>query len=226
MAQDKRQVDPKFRPEDEIDELFASANPNPNRIGCPTLPELKELAKRARPIDEPLYSHLTECSPCYQQFRALQAPTHKSSSWRTYAAIAAVLACFAVGLALWRQPEAIKTPDRPEVAQMARAEFDLRGYSPIRSDNENSALAPLRMNRSEMLAELILPVGLEAGVYEVRLLDTGLQSKVQTTGNAEIRNGQNRLSVRLDLRALPPGTYELRLRRDGESWKLFPTRVE
>lgn len=96
----------------------------------------------------------------------------------------------------------------------------------MRSDNENSPLPPLRMNRSEVSAELILPVGLEAGVYEVRLLDASLQSKVQTTGTAEIRNGQNRLHVRLDLRALLPGTYELRLRRDGESWKLFPARVD
>jgi len=35
---DERQAgkSPEFTPEDEIDELFARANANPTRVGCPT----------------------------------------------------------------------------------------------------------------------------------------------------------------------------------------------
>jgi hypothetical protein len=63
---------PTFRPEDEFDELFAHGNPNPDRIGCPTRDVLEALSKRERPIEDPAYQHVANCSPCYCEFRALQ----------------------------------------------------------------------------------------------------------------------------------------------------------
>lgn len=56
-----------------IDEVFGSANPNPERIGCLSQDELKALAERRLPIGAPEYEHLTKCSPCYREFRSLQA---------------------------------------------------------------------------------------------------------------------------------------------------------
>lgn len=55
-----------------IDEVFATANPNPDRVGCPTSDVLTELATRQRTIGDPAYAHLTRCSPCYREFRELQ----------------------------------------------------------------------------------------------------------------------------------------------------------
>lgn len=57
----------------EIDEVFGTANPNPGRVGCPTVEELKDLAQRRLPLGAPGYEHLTKCSPCYREFRAIQA---------------------------------------------------------------------------------------------------------------------------------------------------------
>jgi hypothetical protein len=61
-----------FRAEDEIDIVFGFANPNPDRTGCCSEAELVELANRRRSMDDPGYSHVGHCSPCYRTVRALQ----------------------------------------------------------------------------------------------------------------------------------------------------------
>lgn len=61
-----------FKSEDEIDEVFAGANPNPARIGCPPRDVLTAIARKELPIDDPAHDHLANCSPCYREFRALQ----------------------------------------------------------------------------------------------------------------------------------------------------------
>jgi hypothetical protein len=61
-----------FRPAGEIDLVFGFGNPNPNRIGCCSEAELVELANRRRPMNDPGYSHVGQCSPCYRRVRALQ----------------------------------------------------------------------------------------------------------------------------------------------------------
>ena len=62
----------RLRRPDEIDEVFGRANPNPERIGCPSHDVLVALARRERPISDRAYDHLTECSPCYVEVRALK----------------------------------------------------------------------------------------------------------------------------------------------------------
>jgi hypothetical protein len=58
--------------DDLIDELFSQGNPNPTRVGCPSRDVLIELAYRMRPIDDPGYDHLSHCSPCWVEVRAIQ----------------------------------------------------------------------------------------------------------------------------------------------------------
>jgi len=61
-----------FRAEDEIDIVFGFAHPNPSRSWCCSEAELVELTNRRRPISDPRYSHVGQCSPCYRRVRALQ----------------------------------------------------------------------------------------------------------------------------------------------------------
>ena len=61
-----------FRAEDEIDIVFGFAHPNLSRIGCCSEAELVELAHRRRPMDDPGYTHVGQCSPCYRRLRAIQ----------------------------------------------------------------------------------------------------------------------------------------------------------
>jgi len=58
--------------ENEIDEVLSRANPNPERIGCPSRETLIGLARREQPINDPAYEHLLKCSPCYRQFTTLR----------------------------------------------------------------------------------------------------------------------------------------------------------
>ena len=59
MARDNRERETAaFRPEDEIDEVFARANPNPARTGCPGKDVLRSAARKALPIDHPVFEHL------------------------------------------------------------------------------------------------------------------------------------------------------------------------
>ena len=99
MARNKRDDDHSvFRPEDEIDELFGGANPNPERIGCPGGDVLLAAARKALPMEHAVYDHLTECSECYREFRKFQGRPNRRKSWvYTAAGIAAVVAMAVIG---------------------------------------------------------------------------------------------------------------------------------
>jgi hypothetical protein len=58
--------------DDEMDEVFSRANPNPQRIGCPPRETLIALARKEKGLGDPAYEHLTQCSPCYLEFRDIQ----------------------------------------------------------------------------------------------------------------------------------------------------------
>lgn len=68
---------------DDLDAVFAIANPNPRRHGCPTRETVKMLAARALAIDHSGYKHLAECSPCFGEFLAFQAALPITTACRT-----------------------------------------------------------------------------------------------------------------------------------------------
>ena len=55
---------------DDIDEVLSWANPNPERIGCPSHETLIAFARREQPIGDSAYEHILKCSPCYRDFVA------------------------------------------------------------------------------------------------------------------------------------------------------------
>jgi hypothetical protein len=46
------------------------------------------------------------------------------------------------------------------------------------------------------------------------------------SGQAVIRNYITTLQTALDLRSLPPGAYQLALRRQGDEWRMFPAGLK
>jgi hypothetical protein len=82
-----------------LDAFFAELQPNPDRVGCPPRPVLIELAQRTRPLTDPWWDHLMECSPCRIDVRELGRAfpaTPKRLTWRGRRAVGALLV--AVGL--------------------------------------------------------------------------------------------------------------------------------
>lgn len=55
-----------------IDLFFLTANPNPERTGCPGWAIINQIADKTLPVGHPARLHLADCSPCYQDFQYLE----------------------------------------------------------------------------------------------------------------------------------------------------------
>lgn len=224
-----------FRTEDDIDTVLGYANPNPERLGCPSRDVLTELAGRQRAIGDPGYEHIVNCSPCYREFRSLQqagslAPllSRRRAWWLSTAAAALVLA--AVGawylVAASHQNSAREHSDVGLKAVELPANVDLRKYTVTRSEQAGTERQAVALPRGNVRMTIFLPVGSQPGAYEVQLLDADLRSRAEASGRAEIRDYITTLEALMDVHLLTPGTYQLAVRRVGEEWQLFPARVE
>jgi hypothetical protein len=222
----------RFQIENEMDLLLGRAHPNPTREGCPPRELLVSLSRRELPIGDPAYDHLSKCSPCYQEVRALQqadAATLTAAATRRrlmYLGAAAVLVLTIAGswLALRQSGEpAISTPAADDAARQV-ASLDLRPLAITRSENAKSA-KPLEVPRGRVNATILLPVGSASGLYEIRILDRDLRVRASATGSAEIRNYITTLEAAIDTSSLDLGDYQLTLRREGGEWQMFPLQL-
>ena len=71
-----------FKPACERDCLLAEIHPNPARSGCPGPWFVWAMAMRQLHNGHPAYSHLTECSPCYREYRGIQQTESFLWTWR------------------------------------------------------------------------------------------------------------------------------------------------
>ena len=223
MARNKRDHDHSaFRPEDEIDELFGGANPNPERVGCPGEDLLRAAARKALPMEHAVYDHLTECSECYREFRLFQ--TQHSSRPRAYAmgAIAAALLVAVVGGSY-----AMRNFGSGAWGDATQAlVLDYQRETATRSEAGDPSRKVNSLTRSKVDATILAPTASEPGKYEIRVVDaSGRVWRSETTEGA-MDNSALRLKVRLDLRSVPRGRYSLEIRRVGEDWDPHPVSIE
>lgn len=231
MTNDGQRSDPlRFQIENEMDLLLGRAHPNPARDGCPPREMLVSLSRRELPIGDPAYDHLSKCSPCYQEFRALQQAEAAGRTaaarrkWIGYAAAAVLLLAIAgTWFTLGRNSRQISAPTADEAGPQV-ANVDLRPLAVTRSEEQKDA-KPLEVPRGRVNATILLPVGSSPGDYEVRILDRDLRVGASTTGSAEIRNYITTLEAAIDTSGLEAGDYQLTLRREGGEWQMFPLRI-
>lgn len=231
MTNPPRHSDPSgFRSDDEFDEVFAYGNPNPGRVGCPSREVLIALSRRDRPIGDPGYEHIVNCSPCYREFRTFQrAKTALMRARRRSLVSAAAMVLIAAGGA-WvfisrdqngaPQNETTSGTHRPEL----HSKVDLRKYSVMRGE-QHAEKPPVSLAQSPLRLTVLLPVGSEPGSYEVQLVDAEQRALAHGSGHAEIRDYVTTLEATLDLGAVPAGAYQLAIRRQSEDWRLFPAAV-
>lgn len=219
----------------DIDEVFSRANPNPDRIGCPLRDTLIRLARRQQPIGDPAYEHLAKCSPCYREFRELQQASTVSTirsrrgsrAWMPAAAAALVVVAGATwwltrGESNRAAPPAASSPATTSL----RAELDLRKFAVLRSEQATERPDPVVVPTGIVELTLLLPVGSEPGPYDIQVLDADLKSLSTAHSVAEIQDFVTTLRATLDLRTVPPGAYQLAVRRQGDDWRMFPARIK
>jgi hypothetical protein len=220
MPSDRRQPPAQLAHPSELDELFGRGYPNPDRVGCPSREELVALARRERPIADPAYNHIKECSPCYLEGRAIQeadAFQHRRHMLRW--AAAAVLA-LGVGTGAWM----FRGGGAPHVE--IQAHLDLRPYAILRGESQTAERSALQLPRARVQLTLLLPTGSQPGPYEVEIRETGGVSTQSARGNADLRNQVTTLDVSVSTQSLPSGTYQLAVRHVGDQWQQFPLRIE
>jgi hypothetical protein len=221
MADEQARASSEFKPEDEIDELFARANANPARTGCPPRDVLLALARKQRPIGDAAYEHLAKCSPCYLEMRQTQQRDRDRRRTRAIwiGAAAAAILFVAVGIAWLRLGGS--GAQRPEI----QAALDLRPYATTRGVGQPSDLPPLSLPRRRTTLTLLLPTGSESGPYEVQILDSNLTSRATAVGSATLENHVTTLRVSIDAASLA-GRYQLAVRHTGDQWQMFPLTVK
>ena len=207
--------------------LLAGRFANPSREGCPEDELLKRMGSKQGilPIGHPTHVHVMQCSPCYQRLENYRS-NHRRR--RAFATAAAVLLVLSVGYGAYRQWPWARTQVTRNQPAITQAVVDLRPYTVERSDRPASnapAPQPLRLPGSRVQAVIYLPVGVEPGPYELRILDSELKTRVNTTGVAKLENFQTTIQTTMDLQALPPGKYTLAMRRTGDDWRQYPLLI-
>jgi hypothetical protein len=97
---------------DPIDKLRRTAYPNPERIGCPDSSIFEALRLRKIAFDDPVWTHIEHCSPCYCQFseirEALFKEERKNDSRRAIRAGLVIVVLIALGASfyVWRRSRA------------------------------------------------------------------------------------------------------------------------
>jgi len=126
----------------------------------------------------------------------------------------------------------IKTAPTPPVPlpepKYEVALLDLRKASATRSIDTAGAPSdamPIEIRRGLLALLVQLPIGSDAGPYEVQIRD-GKQQPVRTArGEAVIEDGITKLSINVDVRSLRPGEYEFAWRQADFSWRHFPVSI-
>lgn len=216
---------------DPVDETLARANPNSERAGCPDKGVLRDLAARMLPMDDPAYKHLTKCSPCYVEVRKMQNElAARQPPSRAWAAIAAATILTFGGYLWFSRPQRTSSPalarNDAATAPIQATRLDLRPYAVERSDQNRPDHASSTLRRVRQRLEITLPVGSPAGKYDLTILSPQGSVIQRASAEAAIADGLTTMKVTLDLAGVPPGTFGLALRHEGDGWRTYPARVE
>lgn len=209
-------------------QYVSSAYPNPDRIGCPERGSIEILARRGRPPSAEEIEHITTCSPCFIEYSAVRLAWKRRRLLRMAASIAAVLLVAAVSL-VFISSRNHTTSKAPVATAEATSDVDMRPFSPIRGESDNSQQAEKYaaiLSRKRSRLNVILPVGAEEGIYEVRFMDKDLQSVIASgKAPAAFVDHLVRLTIAFDLTEVAPGAYVVALRRDDGGWMTSPVLI-
>ena len=208
-----------------LESVVLTAFPNPERKDCPGRETLRAIARKRLPMRDPVGDHVARCSPCFRELQEIRSEVrHKYVLWSVATATASILivavVLASVGFLSRAGGSSIPTPiqQAPQIAIL-----DLRNFSVVRSQSPSStAIEPLQLSRTALDLTIQLPVGAEAGPYELRIGKDERNPLVTAKGEARIENYVTTLRVRIDTSNIPPGDYQLGVRHADFNWRSYP----
>jgi len=223
-----------------------TAFPNPTREGWPNSSTLRAMAYRDRRLtlkDLPV-SHVVTCSPCFREYATLRRMSVLTRGIQVTAASVVVLAVlFAAGRFVWNytrgrgepsisqerragpQPRAT-TPQTPASITPLATTVDLASFSPTRGEEAKGSLNKIHLPPKLLRVSFLMPVGMEPGEYALRVKDSAGIVLKETHLLGMLNNGVTSVEVELDFSAVSQGSFSLRIRPPGLSWRTFPVLVE
>lgn len=201
--------------------------PNPERKGCPGDTVVREVAGRREIVEDDAWQHITHCSPCYATFLESKDEFRAIRRRRGLGIILTGVAFVALasGLAVYEWKHRGEPTSIPSGEMYEAASLDLRDRSSQRgAEAQPATLAALFLPRKKLDLAISLPFGSEPGPYEVRIRNAG-QEIVTASGNAEVKQGDTELRVKLDLSGFAPGVYAVAIRQPSSSWVESPVTL-
>lgn len=209
-----------------IEAILLTAFPNPERIGCPPSDVLKAMANQEIGRDNPVWSHIWKCSPCFRDFKVfrdarvakVEREYERKRTRRNLLKTAGVVVVSSAA-AYFAAVEFRAKSKQPITVTINLTEADVtRG-----ADQEQTPVA--RMPRQLDEVHVLLPRLSPPGRYVVAILESQLENTAVALGSANTRsaNGGPMLIVTLDLSEVRPGQYFLGTRRDNDGHQEAPS---
>jgi hypothetical protein len=207
--------------------------PNPSREGCPSPASLRAMAYRDRRLtlkDLPA-SHVVTCSPCFQQYSQFRRTARVVRGIRITVAALAVAAMIVLAIRFTLshtrsvEQRAI-TPRQAAPAAPVPFRVDLASFSPTRGGAGNDSERKVHLPQKVLKVELILPIGMEPGQYEIRLQSSGGTVLIDKRAQGRMNRGVTAVELDIDLANAPRGNSTLMILPPGLDWWRFPAVIE
>jgi hypothetical protein len=212
-----------------------AAYPNPKRIGCPGSQVLKKVANTRPPFQHPAYQHVAECSPCLGEMLELRSEyvrrqrNKKRWMWIGVAA-AAILIVAAVTANSRFHSGQVTYPAVSISGQVAVIDktINLWDRDALRGGEQPAQLEAVLLPAAVVRIRVILPRFSESGQYTIAVTRDKNETNVLAKGAGQVvADGPREIvTVTLDLRKTPVGSYFLQTTRDqDEASYFYPLKI-
>jgi hypothetical protein len=218
--------------------------PNPMREGCPDRSSLRAMASRDSRLtlgDFPV-SHIVSCSPCFQEYAHFRRMSFLIRGLRVAAYFGVAVVIVVLARSVWNhsghlaERRGSETPlvhGQPPATTKQQAapippfplRVDLASFSPSRGDAPDSS-EKVHLPHELRRVEFLLPLGMEAGEYEIRLQDSTGTVLIDKRARGRVKDGITSVKLDFDLTGATRGSFTLMIRPPGLDWRRFPTVVE
>jgi hypothetical protein len=206
-----------------IEAILLTAFPNPQRIGCPGSEQIQRMAEQEVLHDDPSWSHLWNCSPCFKDFKVLRDARvarvdreFDRRRTRRHVMTGAVAVVLSSALAYFG---AVEFRSRPR--QVVPVTIDLTNAGPTRGSTVPVARLPKKLDE----IHLLLPSGSSPGPYAIAILESATNNTAValTSSNAAQSGTELVVVATVDLANVPAGQYFIGIRREFGGRQQEPT---